>query len=140
MANGKWRTIPDLPSIPRDLGDFLVLQHVSLRFPGDGYVFSPLRLEFVEELCPYRCTVLVREVLISNDHVDTGDESIVEVTDSVRCQEQDTSVVLHRSEKDFHRVSFVILLRYTSASYWRQDCFSRGRMLLFSQGICQPRR
>lgn len=103
-------------------------------------MFPALRLEFVEELCPYRCTVLVREVLVSNDHVDTGDESIVEVTDSVCCQEQYPSVVLHRSQKDFHNVSFLLWFRQTGASYWTQDCFSRDRMLLSSQGRCQPRR
>lgn len=117
VARGKWRTIPDLPSIPRDLGHFLVLQHVSPRFPGDGYVFPTLRLEFVEELCPYLCTVLVREVLITNDHVDTGNESIVEVANPVCCQKQNASVVLHCSKKNCHHVSFVIVFGQKSAAY-----------------------
>ena len=83
---GKDHTITNFPSIPLHFANHFILQDIGLCTSSHNKVMA-LVGQLVEELFPYRSPVFFTQIVIPNDDVDSRDEGIVEVADSVSRRE-----------------------------------------------------
>lgn len=83
---GKDHTITNLPSIPLHFANHFILQDVGLCTSSHNKVIA-LVGQLVEELFPDRSPVFFAQIVVPNDDVNSRDEGIIKVADSVSRQE-----------------------------------------------------
>lgn len=86
-------TIPDLSPIPFDPLNFRALEDKSPCATIYSHIFPPFCLEFGEELSPDSVLLNTRKVAVVDDGVNTGNECVIELTNAVGGEEQDTTIV-----------------------------------------------
>ena len=86
-------TIPNFTPIPFNLTHSFIVEHVFFGTTCNHKIRSII-FKFVKEELPDLLSVFFSQVLISNNHVDSRNEGIVEVTDSIGCEKKNTSVIL----------------------------------------------
>lgn len=111
-------TVADLPPVPGYLAHLRVLQNVLFCPLGGLYLPSPLFIQLVEETLPYLLAVVQAEPIVSENDVDAGYEGIVELSDSI-CREEENSLVVLDGSQKYYQIEWV-------REEARPDLFSRG--------------
>lgn len=91
-------TVANLPTVPFHLADLSITENVIL-CSSCRLEFLSIVIELVEELLPDLSTVVSRKVVVADDHMDAGDEGIVEVSHAVGRQEQNAAVVFDAAQE-----------------------------------------
>ena len=76
--------------------------------------------QLIEESCPDLASFFLGEVAVIERDVDTGDESIVEGSNAVGCQEEDTLAIFHCAEEAYVTlVSIAMVYGFSILQRWR---------------------